>query len=357
MIHNKNIDDITFNDIKYLIDSNFEENKFLEYKSELQGKNEKKQILKSVCGFANSEGGLFIYGISEDKNNLKPKGVSIPNGWDKKRLQLVNIIKNGIEPNNINYKINKVDIENSDKVIILIEVKKSFNMPHRVVNAHIKDFYIRKDGQTESMEYNNLKEYFSLSEKLLTKINEFRENRIFNFYSARENNIYKTIYHAIPLSAFSSEDLDMNSLRNILIKNHDLFNGSYFPNFEGIYKESNDKFLQFYRNGIIELVYFKKGDNILLDKKNFRKFIKESFELYYELDIKSQVVFYITLVNIKGKNFDLDNVFVEKYNIYDKEREILPSNSLLLNQYDENLVERSLENIFLIFKNHFGYVE
>ena len=66
MIYEKNISEIILEDIEELIENEIPENKFLEYK-EYNKTGEKDRILKTICGFANSEGGLFIYGLKEDK--------------------------------------------------------------------------------------------------------------------------------------------------------------------------------------------------------------------------------------------------------------------------------------------------
>lgn len=64
----KRITEIELQDIENLIHDQEPESKFLEYKSEMENKEEKNIIIKAVCGFANANGGLFIYGLEEDEN-------------------------------------------------------------------------------------------------------------------------------------------------------------------------------------------------------------------------------------------------------------------------------------------------
>src|SRR3989339_2090926 len=73
-------ENITVSDIQKLIDNQIEESIHLEYKqSDAFGKTDgkKKEISKDVSSFANSDGGIIIYGIREfndkDKNHLPEK--------------------------------------------------------------------------------------------------------------------------------------------------------------------------------------------------------------------------------------------------------------------------------------------
>ena len=78
-LFNKRLSEIELQDIENLIKDQEPESKYLEYKGELKGKEEKNAINKAVCGFANADGGLFIYGLEEDENkNLTLiKGISL----------------------------------------------------------------------------------------------------------------------------------------------------------------------------------------------------------------------------------------------------------------------------------------
>ena len=70
VIYDKNINNIELEDINNLITEKVPEDKFLEYKGQLDN-GEKDKILKTVCGFANADGGLFIYGLKEENGDPK----------------------------------------------------------------------------------------------------------------------------------------------------------------------------------------------------------------------------------------------------------------------------------------------
>ena len=61
-------------DLQRLIDEGVEENWQLDYKSSLAlNKERKTEIAKDVSAFANSGGGIIVYGICEDEQNHLPE--------------------------------------------------------------------------------------------------------------------------------------------------------------------------------------------------------------------------------------------------------------------------------------------
>lgn len=74
------LDQITFGDVLEFCKLGHRENRRLEYKEDFSGKDRAKQIAKTLCAFANSDGGLFILGVREDKDSRKPHDQ--PNGAD-----------------------------------------------------------------------------------------------------------------------------------------------------------------------------------------------------------------------------------------------------------------------------------
>lgn len=139
VIYEKNITDIELEDINNLITEKQIENKYLEFKSQMTDW-ENDNILKTVCGFANADGGLFIYGLKEQNGEASEiTGVSLDGkSWDDKKRQIQDIIAGNIEPR-LNVEINIIYLDNTD-VIILIEVPKSWNPPHCVKNKKNRIF-------------------------------------------------------------------------------------------------------------------------------------------------------------------------------------------------------------------------
>ena len=101
---------------------------------------ENDNILKTVCGFANADGRLFIYCLKEQNGEASEiTGVSLDGkSWDDKKRQIQDIIAGNIEPR-LNVEINIIYLDNTD-VIILIKVPKSWNPPHCVKNKKNRIF-------------------------------------------------------------------------------------------------------------------------------------------------------------------------------------------------------------------------
>lgn len=82
MYFGKPIDQVTFEDIKNLVDAGVMENRVLDYKRIFQITQGRiiREFCKDIVAFANTEGGTLIYGI-EEIGDSQPNivGVEIPN--------------------------------------------------------------------------------------------------------------------------------------------------------------------------------------------------------------------------------------------------------------------------------------
>lgn len=119
----------TFQDIQKLIDSKIMENQTLEYKGPDALENYDK-VAKSVSYFANSIGGLIIYGITVDKKTKLPQSIVWVDAkkWFEERIENVILSRlPRLERINIRKVVNP---NNSSQVIFLVEVPESVTAPH-----------------------------------------------------------------------------------------------------------------------------------------------------------------------------------------------------------------------------------
>ena len=140
-------------DIDYLnqlIANGIEENPELEYKSAAALQRDDKKITeatKDVSAFANSNGGVLIYGISEDRTNRHLPGNIDP--VDRKAITkewLEQILNARIRPRIHGIKIHLVTIAD-DKVVYILEIPKG-ETAHQ---ANDKLYYRRRNFSVESM--------------------------------------------------------------------------------------------------------------------------------------------------------------------------------------------------------------
>ncbi len=100
---------------------------------------ENQKIAQEICGFANQEqGGLLIIGIADD-SQIKGLDKSL---WDDVQLKITAIISSAISPAP-EFRIHRFELpEDTDKIIIIVEVFESIHKPcmtnHRV--------YVRKSA-------------------------------------------------------------------------------------------------------------------------------------------------------------------------------------------------------------------
>ena len=122
----------TYKDLEDLINNQIEESLHLDYKaSDSLGKSDgrKKEIGKDVSSFANSDGGIIIYGVKEfveeNKKHLPEKIDSIDrNEFSKEWLE--QIINSNIFPRINDLKIIVINVPNQEnRVVYVVQIKKS----------------------------------------------------------------------------------------------------------------------------------------------------------------------------------------------------------------------------------------
>lgn len=264
----KNIQEITEEDLQSLIDNSVPEGKTIEYKQKLPGNSDsdKKEFLADVSSFGNASGGMIIYGIVEDKGSPK-----LLNGIDKVDIdsetrRLDSIIRAGIEPKLPSFNIKVVPLKNS-KTAVIIQIARSWISPHRVVFQGHDKFYSRSSNGKCSLDVNELRNAFNLSETLSEKIRNFKVERIANIFADETpvpiKNNARIILHLIPYSAFIPDqryeitsDREMKSeLIPIYASGWDgRYNFDGYITYSGNPEQKYRSYTQFFRNGIIEAV-------------------------------------------------------------------------------------------------------
>lgn len=138
--------------VKSFIENKIEENLNLDYKASgsLQ-RNDKKtnEISKDVSAFANSDGGIIIYGIKEDQiNRHLPESIDPINRNEISKEWLEQIIQSKVRPRINGIIIHSVSVdEQTDEVVYVVDIPKS-NTAHQ---ANDKKYYKRFNFNSEPM--------------------------------------------------------------------------------------------------------------------------------------------------------------------------------------------------------------
>lgn len=154
-----NLDDFTADTLQYLIDNEVEENVHLDYKAgkalkkDDKGKNE---ITKDISAFANSDGGIIIYGLAEE--NHKPSVFSPLDGNDFSKERLDQIIAN-IQPSIKGVTIFPIRLGGDvSQSVYVVKIPRSSNAPHMATDHR---YYKRNNFQSVAMEDYEVRDLFT----------------------------------------------------------------------------------------------------------------------------------------------------------------------------------------------------
>ena len=151
-------DSYSIEDIDSLIKNEVEENIHLDYKAAgALDKDDKKrtEITKDISAFANSDGGIIVYGVSEEDH--KPKEISLIDGRIYTKEWLENIIQL-IQPRIEDLKIYPIRVDDIGQSIYVVKIPRSSNAPHM---ARDKRYYKRFNFKSEPMEDYEVKDLYN----------------------------------------------------------------------------------------------------------------------------------------------------------------------------------------------------
>lgn len=136
-------------DLNALINNEVQESINLDYKdSRALSKKKRNEIAKDVSAFANSDGGVIIYGISEE-HHLPTK---IDEGVDHNtftREWLEEVITSNINPTVDELKIKQIPLS-SETSVFVVQVPRSYRAPHQEQSS--KRYYKRYNFKSQPME-------------------------------------------------------------------------------------------------------------------------------------------------------------------------------------------------------------
>jgi len=145
-------------DIEYLIKNEVEESIHLDYKAAgalTKEDNKRTEITKDVSSFANSDGGIIIYGVSEKDH--RPSEISPINGRVFTKEWIENVFQL-IQPRIENLIVYPIRIADLDQSIYVVKIPRSDDAPHM---ARDKRYYKRFNFKAEPMDDYEVKDLFN----------------------------------------------------------------------------------------------------------------------------------------------------------------------------------------------------
>jgi len=355
----KNIDEITEEDLQALIDNSVLESKSIEYKQSLPGNSDskKKEFLADVSSFANASGGELIYGIIEDRNTRIPEileGLTIKNA-DQEISRLDSMIRDGIEPRMLGIIIKPIKISNS-KTALIIRIPKSWISPHRVSFKGHDKFYSRSTNGKYPLDVAELRVAFNLSEATTERIRKFRENRISKIFASETPVPFydtgKIVLHLIPIISFNpAQGYDIGKIVSCPddmapIPIHSSFSCHSRYNFDGFLTYISGKdgkshsYVQLFRSGIIEAVVSLElhGGKLLIAGNVYEGELVESLPHYLSvlkvLNVELPVFIFLTLLGVKGYSMSYDRGMSPIERVHKIDRDILLLPEIFIESYD-----------------------
>ena len=263
---------ITEEDVASLVRDAVPEGKTLDYKRDLKvgSDSEKKEFLADVSALANTAGGDLIVGLDEQGGvPIGVVGIEVADP-DKLRLQLEEIVRNGLKPRVPEFSPHFVALE-SGRYVVVLRVQQSWQRPHVVTYKGAFRFYSRNSAGKFQLDVGELREAFAGSEDAGERLARFRTERVSKIMAGQTQvpvvEHAKMVVHVLPLSAFMTRQavtpkqvingLDATAWRPI---------GAYswsrpVSNFDGVALFDQPRrdgpcrsHIQIYRNGCVEAV-------------------------------------------------------------------------------------------------------
>lgn len=174
-IFGKPVASLEYHDIERLVAAKVAESRELDYKGEVD--REPKEICRDVSAFANTDGGVLIYGV-EEKLSIPTRIVGV-SGFtrDKDERRFSDIVRTGLEPSLTAITI-KVLTGEAGRDVVVVGIPRSFAAPHGLTVANGGTFWRRGDKQRYQMGATMLREAFEETDYWRNEADRWKEDRL-----------------------------------------------------------------------------------------------------------------------------------------------------------------------------------
>jgi hypothetical protein len=354
----KALDQITLQDgLQSLVDNQVHEGKTIEYKRDLPGtsSDDRKEFLKDVSSFANTDGGDLLFGVVE-KDGIPQSfpGVPVAN-QDDLRLQFENRLRDGLQPRIPDVQFKFIPSA-SGKHVLLMRTRKSWAQPHRVIFGGHGHFYSRNSAGAYQLDVDQLRSAFLQAQTVEDRIREFRRSRVAAI-SVGETPVpliagAKYAMHLVPLSAFASRELlPMAALLESMssFKYFDASGWCQNTNIDGVVlfesrKEPNRAYTQVYRNGCVEAVMAYERDDDPAVSAHWQervtlKYMNQYVRALLALRVALPVFVFLSLFDARGYRLHLgQRFFREDSTLLNRDALLLPEATIQEPDFKPGLV-------------------
>lgn len=323
-LRDRRLEDLTKSDVQVLVSAETPEGQELEYKRDLPRKSddEKREFLADVTAFANSSGGIILFGVDE-AGGIAVAAPGVPMAsMDAEILRLENLLRDGVEERIPGIRMQAVAVS-ATEAVLLIRVPRSWAGPHMVSYKGSTRFFGRNARGKYQMNVGELRRAFDESSATHARLRSLRAERLAAIIADETPvPLYggpKVVVHVVPMSALSGvaqvdiAGLDPYDLRFSAFGADRYHEPRY--NFDGLAasppignEDVTVSYAQLFRTGTIEavdagMIYEEAGRKHLYSITVERRLI-EAVEQYLgtatKLGLDGPFVIMISLAGIRG---------------------------------------------------------
>jgi hypothetical protein len=259
-------DDITEADLAELVSAGTPEGLRLEYKRTTYGNadGDKREALKDISSFANTQGGHLLIGIEEAKGiPTALLGLGTVN-VDQEILRLEQLVRSGIEPRILGVRTRAVPLAAGGHCLVM-RIPRSWHLPHRVSAGGHNKFYLRNSGGVHEAGVEELRTMFTQGAEVEERAWAFRDKRVAAIDVQRTGRRLvaegRAILHILSLAGLMGQvqvDLDEAAKRWNHLPALGQVGSDFRINLDGLFVERGGErlhgYAQLFRNGGTEAV-------------------------------------------------------------------------------------------------------
>lgn len=315
-LRGKLVGQLTTKDVTSLIDDEIMESRTLDYKEQFT--DDSRELLADILSFANTDGGVLIYGIAEKVENGRNTGTpasitGLPTlNLDQIRQKIENTLRDNVEPRLPSVAVQAVSVDGVE--VLIIGVPRSLLAPH--MSRRDYKFYARNDSQKFPMDVQQIRQAMLQTDNW-ERAEEYRRVRIMDYMA--EKNRYmqynpRTVFiHIVPLGSnnnlfdFRGTESQMRMFRPFAYTGWD-----YTYNLEGFLVWPGTpglSYTQFFRNGGVEIatqaMFFQSGSNshYCLAGTDLERLLVDTLHKYMtyasDLEIGPPYIAFLSLLGLK----------------------------------------------------------
>ena len=180
MVFAKQVNELTFDDIQTLVDSEEPEGVTLEYKQQIDtSPGGKKELAKDVSAMANSQGGHLIIGLAEEDHRPKmPEGfVGRMLGQQKVEEWLDQVLNSNIQQR-VSVHIKPIPVPGKpEECVVVLHVPPSPRVPHMVTAQNDNRYYVRHNFEVLPAEEYEVRDMFERGRRMRGEVEEYLRKR------------------------------------------------------------------------------------------------------------------------------------------------------------------------------------